>query len=209
MYKITDIGTSGSGERLLLKISTPEGESTSVAISSAAYRKLELKKGEISEKTYEALISRADYEEALIRGMRILGYGANSPKQLEEKLCRAGVKRESAARVTRELIRRGYLNEVDDAWRIAEGLIEKRYGRRRIIASLRAKGYSEGALSQVDERLSEVDFVELCTEAARAKFKRLENDRTEVQKAIAKLMALGYNVNEAKSALTVILSERE
>ena len=208
MYKINGISPSGSGERLLLKLVTPEGDTETLSISCEAYRRLGLAKGEISDETYERLTDASEYEDALIRGMRILGYGANSPKQLQDKLRRAGVSSDTAKKVVCELSRRGYLNESEDAIRIADSLIKKGYGAKRILSSLRAKGYSDKALQAVLESFDDVNFLENCTRVAKAKFKNLQNDRAEVQKAIAKLINLGYNVSEAKRALEVVLSER-
>lgn len=192
-----------------MRLVTPEGDTETLAVSCEAYRALGLSKGEISEETYERLAEESGYEEALIKGMRILGYGANSPRQLKDKLCRAGVSRDRAERVCDELRRRGYLNESEDANRIAEGLIKKGYGPKRILSSLRAKGYSEDALEAVSESFREIDFTENCTRVAKTRLKKLQNDRAEVQKAIAKLVNLGYNVSDAKIALAAVLSERK
>jgi SOS response regulatory protein OraA/RecX len=209
MYEIKQISTSGSGERLLLKLLSPDGESESVSISCDAYRELGLKKGEISDEIYEKLIVRTDYEDALIKGIRILGYGANSKKQLALKLCRVGISRENAKRACDELSARGYLDEKNDALRIAEGMLAKKYGKRKILASLRAKGYSDDAISFVDGELLGYDFLTPCTELVRKRMKNLTADRAQIQKAIAKLVGLGYNVGEAKQAVMRALNEEQ
>jgi SOS response regulatory protein OraA/RecX len=100
------------------------------------------------------------------------------------------------------------MDEKGDACRIAEELARRGYGLKRIVASLRTKGYSDEALDSVIDSLEDVDFVENCTRVARVKFKKLKNDRAEVQKALAKLVNLGYNVSDAKVALETVLSEQ-
>ena len=209
MYKIDRISPSGSGDRLLLRIVSEGGEVETVPISCEQYRELGIKKGELSEDTYREITSVSEYEEALARGMRILGYGANSKKQLRIKLCHSGISGGIAGRVSNELERRGYINEGNDAARLSEGLMKKGYGKRRIISVLRSKGFSESAIEEVEESLGNVDFTELCTDVARKKFKGLKNDRDEIRKAIAKLINLGYNVTEAKQALESVLSRSE
>ena len=202
MYKITEIHAAGGGERLLLKILSPDGSSETVTLGCGEYRRLGIKKGEIDEELYKRLVRSAQMDDALRRGVRILGYGINSPKRLEDKLVSSGVSRETAKLAARELCRRGYIDEEDDAWRLAEGMIKKGYGKRKILSSLREKRFSSTALEAVCQRLDEVDFFEVCREAARKKFKHLEPAPNELQRAVSKLIAQGFSLSEAKSAVT-------
>ena len=208
MYKINGI-TAGQGGRILLKIASPDGKTEALSVSPEAYRRLAIKKGELTAEEYESIARESEREAALAKGLRVLAYGANSPKQLKDKLRRAGISRENAESVTSELAEKGYLRENEDAARIAESLLGRGWGLKRIISSLRAKGYSQAACEFAEESLSEVDFFEACERVAKAKFKNLTADRTEVQKAIAKLVALGYNVSEAKAAVSAILNGKE
>ena len=205
MYEIISIGTSGQGERLLLKLSTPEGDET-LSISSDGYRELKLSRGEISEAQYRGLKRINMHESALSKGFSILGYGANSKNQLVVKLTRGGISKDEALSVAHELERRGYLNEDEDAHRIAEGLVRKLYGPKRVISALRSKGYSDTAISAAAEWLETVDTRQNCLLAAEKRIKKAPQDRAEAQKAIAKLIALGYNINDAKYALTALIS---
>ena len=207
MYEIISIGPSGRGERLLLKLSTPSGEET-LSVSADGYRELGLARGEISEAQYRGLKRIGSHEAALSKGFSILGYGANSKNQLVTKLSRGGISRSEATAVANELESRGYLNEEEDARRIAEGLVKKLYGPKRIISALRSKGYSEDAVAAATEWLEELDTRERCRQAAAKKIKNPPTNRAEAQKAIAKLIALGYNVNDAKYALTALISEK-
>lgn len=205
MKRIERITASSNGERILLKLADDGGETEVLSVSCESYRALALKKGDISDELYERLVEVSEYEAALIKGARILGYGANSKKQLKAKLGRAGIKRELAESVAERLSRDGYVNESEDALRLAQGLIKKGYGPRRIISSLKSKGYSDDSLDSVHELFSKTDFEENCTRIAKARLKNLKNDRAEVQKAIAKLVNLGYNVGEAKKAIENML----
>ena len=209
MYKIIKISPSGNGERLLVSLLSPDGESESYSISCDGYRELGLKKGEISGEIYEKLIDLADYEAALLKGMRILGFGANSPKQLEEKMRRSGIFKDKAREAVAELCRRGYINEKNDAYRLAEAMFRKNYGLKKIIAGLRVKGYSQDTVEFVLSKLSKFDFEASCVEIARKKLKNLSDDRASIQKAIAKLVGLGYNVSEAKFAVVTVLQEQK
>ena len=207
MYRIDGI-SAGQGGRIILKLTLPRGATEILAIDAEAFRRLDVRKGEISHEEYKSLAEESERGAALAKGLRILAYGANSPRQLKDKLCRAGVSRERAESVARELSEKGYLKENEDAVRMAESMLERGWGLKRIISALRTKGYSDEACEAAVESLSDVDFAERCTAVAKKRLKNLSPDRAEVQKAIAKLVNLGYNVSEAKKAVSAVLSER-
>jgi len=146
-----------------------------------------------------------EIEKARNKGLLLLGYGAISADAMRKKLSQKGFSDEALDAAVVYLEEKGYIDERRDALRLCESLIKKKYGRRRILSSVRAKGYGESALRAADEYLDTLDFTELCAMAIRAKFKYLPSDRNEMQKALAKLVALGYNVNEAKNAMRLLM----
>ncbi len=134
------------------------------------------------------------------KGLAILGYSAYSARATKMKLMQKGFSEEIADAAVEYLAEKGYIDEKRDAIRLCESLIRKKYGRKRIISSLCAKGYGEEAVIAAEDFLDGVDFTELCREVIKIKFGQLPKDRAEMQKAIAKLVALGYNVGEIKAA---------
>ena len=207
MYRLAEVLPAPSGERLLLRVVSPEGETVTVNISCGAYKKLSLSMGELDASVAKKLLETAKYEKAVMKGISILGYGPNSVSRLSEKLRIAGFSEVTACRAAEYLEKKGYIDEKKDAVRLCESMIGKRYGKRRILSSIRAKGYGDGGIMAAEEYLSGVDFVELCASAARAKFKYLPSDSGEMKKTLAKLLALGYNVSEAKAALKLLSRE--
>ena len=141
-----------------------------------------------------------EIEKAKQKGLLILGYGAYSANAVKGKLRQKGFSEEAADSAVEYLIEKKYIDEIRDATRLCESLMNKKYGKRRILSAISAKGYGEEAISAAEEFLDEVDFVELCREAIKIKLRQIPEDRAEMQKAIAKLVALGYNVSEIKSA---------
>ena len=208
MYKLTEILPAASGDRLLLRLISDGGETVTVNISCKTYSELALKKGELSDSDVRKLLAQADLEKAVIKGMNILGYGANSARTLKTKLILKGFSRDSAEKATEYLSSRGYLDEKKDALRLCESMLKKRYGRKRILSALRAKGYGDDALASAEEFLEAVDFSAICAELIKEKFGQLPKDRVEMQKAIAKLVALGYNVGEIKNAFRIAGGEQ-
>ena len=141
-----------------------------------------------------------EIEKAKQKGLLILGYGAYSASAVKGKLRGKGFSEEAAEAAVEYLVEKKYIDEKRDATRLCESLIKKKYGKRRILSAISAKGYGEEAISAAEEFLETVDFVELCREAIKIKFRQIPTERAEMQKAIAKLVALGYNVSEIKSA---------
>lgn len=208
MYRLTEILPAASGERLLLRLLSDSGEAVTVNISCKTYSELALKKGELSDSVTEKLLSEADFEKAVIKGLNILGYGANSERTLKTKLIQKGFSPATASKATEYLLSHGYIDESKDALRLCESMLKKKYGRKRILSALRAKGYGDDALASTEEFLEDVDFAEICAQLIKIKFRPLPKDRAEMQKAIAKLVALGYNVGEIKNAFRIAAGER-
>ena len=86
MYELTEILPAASGERLLLRLISDSGEAVTVNISCKTYSELALKTGELSDSVADKLLTEADFEKAVIKGMNILGFGANSEQTLKTKL---------------------------------------------------------------------------------------------------------------------------
>ena len=142
-----------------------------------------------------------ELEKAKQKGLLILGYGAYSANAVKGKLRGKGFSDEIAEAAVKYLAEKKYIDEIRDATRLCESLVKKKYGKRRILSALCAKGYGEEAIASAEEFLEEVDFVEICRELIKIKFGQMPKERAEMQKAIAKLVALGYNVNEIKVAM--------
>ena len=201
MYKITEILPASSGDRLLLRLLSDEGEAVTVNISCKSYGELGLKRGELSEKKVRSLMDTAEREKAVIKGLSILGYSPNSQKRLRQKLCEKGFSKDVAEEAAAYLAEKGYIDESRDAVRLCESMVKKGYGRKRILSALRAKGYGDDAIQASEEHLSGIDFVPICTRVIKTKLRTVPENREDVQKAIAKLSALGYNIGEIKLAL--------
>jgi SOS response regulatory protein OraA/RecX len=208
MYELTEILPAASGERILLRLISDSGEAVTVNISCKTYSELALKKGELSDSVADKLLTEADFEKAVIKGMNILGFGANSAQTLKTKLAQKGFSPSTAEKAVRYLKDRGYIDETKDVLRLCESMLKKKYGQKRILSALRAKGYGHDAINKAEKALADVDFTENCVELIKIKFKQLPKDRPEMQKAIAKLVALGYNVGEIKNALRIAAGER-
>lgn len=201
MYLVKEITAVGSGDRVIVKLEG-DGEQALVTVAPEVLLHHGIKKGDcVSEELYSELSQTAELEGAVRKGLSILGYGMNSVARLEEKLRRHGYSAEIASRAAEELVSRGYLDEENDALRLCDSMISKKYGSRKILIALRNRGYSRSVIRRAEEFLSEIDFSEVCESLIRTKIKKLPENRDETKKLIAKLTALGYNVGEIRTAL--------
>ena len=207
MYLLKDITPSGGGDRIILRL-VGDSEQALITVPTEAIAKYDLKKGcSVSRELYAELTDDAELDGAMRKGLAILGYGSNSKARLEEKLARHGYSRDTAQRAVLELEGRGYIDEEKDALRLCDSMISKKYGPRKILMSLRTRGYGREVLQKADEFLGEIDFTEVCAALIRIKVKKIPENREEMKKLLAKLTALGYNVGEVRKALELLRGE--
>ena len=188
---------------LSLYFEISDGERTQKRVLSfpeGRYFELKLKKGEISPELFDLIEKEAKECAAYRRGVGILAYGANSRRTLERKLRQKGFDGELARSAAQKLDADGYINESEDAVRLAESCVRKLWGERRILAHLREKGYTGEALEAAKEALTEVDFTANCRRFIEKKYGSFPKDKKEAEKAVAALMRYGYTLSQIKSA---------
>ena len=82
--------------------------------------------------------SAEEIERAKQKGLLLLGYGAISAGAMKIKLMQKGFSEEISGAAVEYLEEKRYIDEVRDAVRLCESLIKKKYGRKRILSSVRA-----------------------------------------------------------------------
>lgn len=210
---ITDIN---EGEQACISITISNGkdeESVKLTLLTEQYADLRIKKGDISRERFDEIERAADICKAYKKGLFLLGYGATSEKNLIYKLKSKGFDSDISAEAAKMLLDKGYIRENDDAERIAEQCLSKLWGRKRIIAHLFSKGFSDNAVKGVDEYLDEVDFVSNCARLIKRDHKRQldaairQKDRTEMNKLFSSLVRMGYSFSEIKEASAIITAD--
>lgn len=171
---------------------------------------LGLRAGECTRELYDAVSLASEEHLATQKGLVILGNGPCSPKMLIRKLRMKGFSEEASVSALRELKKMGYLDSERDATVEAERGVGKLWGRRRIVAELYNKGYSDGDVKSAILALedSEVDFLELCAERIRKDVRRSPEDPMERRKIIASLERYGFTFSEIKEALNIVYNKK-
>lgn len=161
-------------------------------------------KTEITREKYEEIESAAEYGGAFLKGAELLAYGANSRSALERKLKKRGFSPDAASSAADELAGGGLINEENDAAALARAYVVKGYGKRRIIMKLRERGYGDDSVRAALDSVADTDFVSICADVIRKKYRILPNDRKEREKIIAAMCRYGYSLSEIRDAFDIL-----
>ena len=162
------------------------------------------------------------YGKTVERALNILAYSPNTEKQLVRKLREKGAAEEDISAAVAYLKKKGYLDEEEYLRRFVV-LQGKTYGRRRVYAAARAKGFSDEVLNRCfDEACADVDFSAACLKQIRAKCRggklfaadngddgadgRRRPDREALRKLTASLMRAGFDTDTIREALREYLA---
>ena len=177
-------------------------------LSAVQVADLGLRVGKGDCETYDRAEYAAKEHAAMKRALNILGYGSCSERMLVRKLTMKGIEREMAENTVAELCRRGFLDSTEGAIRETERCLAKQWGRRRIVAALYSKGYSDEMVRSAMEYLEEsnVDEVELCADRIRRTVRELPTDPYARRKLMASLERYGFSLSQIKEAFARIYS---
>ncbi len=197
-YTIRSVRAVEGGARLLIELVSGE-EREWLSLLAARLDRLP-QKGPVSPETVSELRGEAAVCAAMAAGLRALSRAGSSRRHLTQKLRAAGHGASAVQEAVKELASKGYLCEEEGAVREAEKGLAKLWGDRRIMADLKCKGYSGGALSYAAARLRDEDSVARCAALMRKRRIRLSADEQENGKSIASLMRYGYTAPEIREA---------
>ena len=206
---LISVAARHGGEEVALTFRLTDGvhtERQTLSVLLHQYAALGLQKGTVTRADFEAVLEAADLCRAIGTGAFLLGYGANSPKQLVYKLRHRGFSAEVAEKATAYLMDRGLIDRESDVLsRIAQGEA-KLWGRSRIVSDLYHKGYDDDVMASAEERLNDIDFEENC---ARLIQKRggVPEDADERKRLTAFLVRYGYTLSQIKAAMRKLASE--
>ena len=198
-----------NGARLVinLEISTASGVEKQVLCPLTSRLDAVPRVGIITEEELSFYREESLFADALAMGYRYLGAADRSPAALLQKLVAAGVTRERAKQVLIQLMHDGVLDEEKNALREAERCEAKLWGDRRILAALRAKGYSASALTAALAYLRERDPVSRCARLIKKRRMALPQEEDAAARFAAALVRYGYTGSEMKAAVRLLTKE--
>ena len=203
--KITSIRPSQNGQGVRLTVicrGTNGQQEYRFFINDIQFNELHPAKGEIDEKTFEALEKADALNRTMQSALNMLSYGAKSEKNLCMSLRRKGYSEDAIGSVLEELRDKGYVNAYDDALREAERCMRKNWSKRRIVSFLFQKGFREDEIRNVKEDyLDGNDFSQNCLACLIQKTRHRALSEDERKKAVQYLLRQGFSGDDIKNAL--------
>lgn len=149
----------------------------------------------IDEEKLILLRQRALLTEAVQKALNALSYGPLSKQALVMKLVTKYKLGKAYARAAADYAEKhGYIDEVDQAMRIAELCVKsKKYGKRKIAAYLTAKGYCRQAVAEALDSVDEGELEEAAYGALIKKTKEYPITKEEKYKLTALLSRQGHS----------------
>ena len=193
------------GEEVSVVFELRNGEHSqkeSFLLSVAQVADFRLCVGTCDRACYENVEYAARLHTAEKRALQILSYGSCSEKMLCRKLAMKGIDREIAEETVFSLCERGLLDSSASAVREVEKGIAKLWGRKRIVAALYEKGYSDRTVKEAMSTLSEVDEVELCVRRIEKQTGEIPADPLARRKLIASLERYGFSSSQIREAFS-------
>lgn len=140
---------------------------------------------------------RESTQKVLKRALHMLAYQPNTEAALRRKLREKGGSSADIEAVVVFLKQKGYLDEQAYLYRLVDTLGNTRcYGRRRIYAACREKGFDPEVMDiHFDAACEQVDFVAACRRRIAAR------DTSDREKLIAALLRLGYDYSTIRAAM--------
>ena len=203
MMTVTLLSLAERGEEIAVTFSLQSGEHIQkehFLLSAVQVADLHLRIGECDRACYESVEYSARLHTAEKRALQILSFGSCSEKMLCRKLVMKGIDREIAQEAVASLCERGLLDSSASAVREVEKGIAKLWGRKRILASLYEKGYSDHTIRSALSTLTEIDEVELCVRRIEKQAVEIPSDPCERRKLIASLERYGFSSSQIREA---------
>ena len=205
--EISSIFSANAGEEIHVTFTLYDDEGTNsekrtFVISAKQYLELGVTKGDCTTDVFESVSCASNVWQAVRKGISLLAFGACSEKALRIKLVSKGFSKEIAQEATQELVSMGLIDPDGDALREAQRQAQKLWGKRRIIAALYEKGYSEQSIAYAMQTLEDdgIDYVRSCERLILKKYVTLPYTPEGKRKLTAALQRYGYSLSEIKEA---------
>lgn len=199
------IGSEGDVSVTVRLSSGKSGENFVFVVPVRFYEKSGLAVGEIDEERFEALATEAGIHAAFKRGLRILQYTSLSKRALAQRLVEKGVSKQDASGAVKRLEYLRYINERNSAMRLVQMSLKKGWGRTRILAELRRKGYDASTCRYAEILLRTTNFERRAARVILDRFGGVPEDEKGKQKLQRTLLTLGYTYSEINSAQALLM----
>ncbi len=207
--RITSISAAG-GEKVTVKVlvSNPSGrEETEFTVMDNHAEEMGLEIGAIDEELLPELEYYADVARAYSSACSSFAFAPSSYMSLKNKLVQKGFSRDVCDDAINCLKLRGFVKEDEIALRRAQILVEKHWGRQRILIKLREEGFMNEALDSALTFLDSVDFTLSCAKLIQKKYGAIPSDKSKFDRMYASLARMGYSGSVIRVAVRSLSQE--
>lgn len=174
----------------------------------ALFEELMIERGDEIGEILPSLDHYSSVTAAYSSALSSFAYVQSSLKALYRKLIMKGFSKDVSREAIDIIRERGFVDEEAIALRRAELMIEKLWGRSRILKKLFEEGFPSEVIESVSDFLDGVDFADKCRSVILKKYTCIPEERKEREKMYAALLRLGYSSADIRGAISRI-SEKE
>lgn len=207
-YTVTDTENTSAG--VSISVTNPDdGAELKLLISHDGFDRLGCRKGDVlTEEEFTELNREAELNRAVSRTVKILSYSDHSKAQLVKKLAAYGFSKETAVLAAEEAVRRGYINEAEQATRAAVYYAKNKYwGKKRIAAELLFRGYERAATLSAIAAVTDEEYETSLMRIIKRKYMPLPEKYDKKAEMISSLCRLGYSASEINRVIEVLHNE--
>ena len=158
---------------------------------------------------YEQLKSETQYQKAREKAFSLLSYKSFTRKQLGERLAR-DFSEDCVEDVLDRLEELGLINDADYALRCARDLFSiKHYAPTRVRQELAVRGIDRNDIEDVMEEFSDFDEQQAIAQILERKYASSLKEEKGRRRAFAALMRVGYEPDDIRSQISVLLSRMQ
>lgn len=178
------------------------------AFAEKIWKTLSLSMGIINQEALADIEFYSEVSRAYFSAYASFAYSPSSLKALKQKLYQKGFSKNVCNEAIAIVEKDGYVKEGDIAVRRAQIFISKLWGRLRIIAKLKEEGFSDGAIREAEDFISNVEFEKNCSIAIKKQFGEIPADTRDREKMYAYLSRQGYVSADIHKAVRLLMKEK-
>ncbi len=204
-YTVADV--SSRPPAVCVKFVRSDGDAVKLRMTEKIWERWSLTRGDVvTDEAMEHIRSDSEKCEATTKALSYLSYSSYSVKGLEMKLRRAGFSSEASRVAAEAAEKKGLIDEIEQACRIARREAEsKRRGPSRIKQDLLAHGYGSGAVETAVESVEEAVYtIALEEELSRRCPDGVPVEEAGRRKLISALIRRGFSLSSVIKAVEKI-----
>lgn len=163
---------------------------------------------ELDSEVVDELTEQAELCRAEARAIKIISYSDHSVQALVRKLISYGFSEDVARRSAEETVKKGYLNEKEQASRCADYFLRHKYwGKKRIAMELLSRGYTRESINCAISAIDDSMFDATVEKLVEKKSPMPPRTKEEKDALLTVLSRMGYSISEITRAMAKVYGD--